>query len=175
MEPRLESQLATADGRVQLDQPLMREDARRLEDLLQREHPELVLIGRRHLRSNNSWMHNLKNLAKGPNRCTLLIHPRDAEARGLVSGQFAEISSAAGSVRAEVEISDELRVGVVSLPHGYGTPATRPHMSVAGHLQPGANSNDLTDENAVDKTSGNAILNGIPVGIQAVADSRPNL
>jgi anaerobic selenocysteine-containing dehydrogenase len=175
MEPRLQNQLATADGRIQLDQPLMREDTKRLEGLLARERPELVLIGRRHLRSNNSWMHNLKNLAKGPNRCTLLMHPNDAAARGLISGKFAEIRSAVGSVHAEVEISDELLAGVVSLPHGYGTPATRPYLSVAGHLQPGANSNNLTDENAVDKPSGNAILNGIPVDIQAVADPRPNL
>ena len=153
----------------------MREDALRLEKVLHRERPELVLIGRRHLRSNNSWMHNLENLAKGPKRCTLLMHPKDADARGLRAGQMAEIRSAAGTVQAEVEISDELLAGVVSLPHGYGTPNTRPHMSVAGHLQPGANSNELTDENAVDKPSGNAILNGIPVGIHAVDDPQPNL
>ena len=175
LEPRLAEQIATADGCIPLDAPLMREDALRLEKVLHRERPELVLIGRRHLRSNNSWMHNLENLAKGPKRCTLLMHPKDADARGLRAGQMAEIRSAAGTVQAEVEISDELLAGVVSLPHGYGTPNTRPHMSVAGHLQPGANSNELTDENAVDKPSGNAILNGIPVGIHAVDDPQPNL
>ena len=174
MAPRLSDQIATGDGRISLDDALMQEDTARLEKVLHRERPELVLIGRRHLRSNNSWMHNLEKLAKGPSRCTLLMNPADAEARGLIDGQFAEICSAAGSVEAEVEVSNELCSGVVSLPHGYGTPDTRPHMGVAGRLQPGANSNNLTDENAIDKPSGNAILNGIPVHIQAAANRRPN-
>jgi len=175
MTPRLEEQIATEDARIQLDNDLMREDTERLAKVLDREPPELVLIGRRHIRSNNSWMHNLEKLAKGPSRCTLLINPDDAKSRGLTNGQVAEITSAAGAVNAEVEVSDEVRIGVVSLPHGYGTPTTRSHMTVAGQMQPGPNSNDLTDENAIDKPSGNAILNGIPVRIQAVADLRPHL
>jgi anaerobic selenocysteine-containing dehydrogenase len=123
-----------------------------------------VLIGRRQLRSNNSWMHNLPALVKGKDRCTLHIHPDDARRLGLDDGGRARISSAAGRVEAPVELTDGIMPGVVSIPHGWGHDAPGVRMRVASE-HAGVNSNVLSDETQVDKLSGNAVLNGIPVEI----------
>ena len=108
-------------------------------------------------------MHNVPALAKGKNRCTLLVHPDDAAGYGLSAGADARIRSRVGEVVAPVEISDEMLPGVVSLPHGFGHDVPRARLSVAAELQPGVNSNILTDEQGLDALSGNAILNGIPI------------
>jgi anaerobic selenocysteine-containing dehydrogenase len=123
-----------------------------------------VLVGRRDLRSNNSWMHNIKVLVKGRPRCTLHVHPDDAETLGLTDGGAAQISSRVGRVTAPVEVTDSVRPGVVSLPHGWGhdDPGTR--MRVAAE-HAGVNSNLLTDHEAFDPLSGTSVLNGIPVEI----------
>jgi anaerobic selenocysteine-containing dehydrogenase len=126
-----------------------------------------VLVGRRHVRSNNSWMHNLPMLAKGPARCTLQVHPSDAARRGLAAGASVRISSRVGSVVAPVEITDGIAPGVVSLPHGWGHDEPGTQLSVAAQ-RPGANSNVLTDELALDPLSGTAVLNGIPVEVAPV-------
>lgn len=128
---------------------------------------ELLLIGRRQLRSNNSWMHNLPGLMSGKPRCTLLMHPDDARTRGVEAGREVEVRSRVGVVRVPVEISDEVMPGVVSLPHGFGHRRPGVRQSVAA-AHPGASLNDLTDESVIDPLTGNAVLSGIPVEVQAV-------
>ncbi len=124
----------------------------------------LVLIGRRHLRTNNSWSHNLAGLAKGQQLCTLQVHPDDAAARGLHDGARARVTSTTGAVEVDVELCDRLHVGVVSLPHGFGHDLAGVEQSVA-RRQGGANSNVLTDRRDIDAVCGNAVLNGIPVEV----------
>jgi anaerobic selenocysteine-containing dehydrogenase len=124
----------------------------------------MVLIGRRQLRSNNSWMHNLDALVKGKDRCTMHIHPDDASRLGLADGGRAVVSSRAGSVEAPVEVTDAIMPGVVSIPHGWGHDARGARMRVA-EAHAGVNSNALADETCVEPLSGNAILNGIPVEV----------
>jgi anaerobic selenocysteine-containing dehydrogenase len=132
-----------------------------------------VLIGRRQLRSNNSWMHNLPALVKGKDRCTLHIHPDDAQRLGVVDGGQAVVSSAAGRIEAPVEVTDAIMPGVVSIPHGWGHSAPGVRMQVAAE-HAGVNSNVLADESQVDPLSGNAVLNGIPVEVRAaVVESVP--
>ena len=127
----------------------------------------MVLIGRRQLRSNNSWMHNLPVLVKGKDRCTLHIHPQDAERLELIDGEPAELRSRTGSVVAQVEVTDAIMPGVVSLPHGWGhdVPGTVQRVASA---HAGTNSNILADELLLDEVSGNAVLNGIPVELAPV-------
>jgi anaerobic selenocysteine-containing dehydrogenase len=127
----------------------------------------LVLVGRRHMRSNNSWMHNLPVLVRGKPRCTLHVHPDDALRLALRDGEAAELRSRAGSVTVPIEVTDAVMPGVVSLPHGWGhdAPGTRQRVA-AGHA--GTNSNVLADEQLLDEPSGNAVLNGIPVELAPV-------
>jgi anaerobic selenocysteine-containing dehydrogenase len=124
----------------------------------------LVLIGRRHLRTNNSWSHNVAGLAKGQQLCTLRIHPDDAAERGLVDGATAVVRSAAGAVSVPVEVTDALRRGVVSLPHGFGHDLDGVEQTIA-RAAGGANSNVLSDRHLVDPISGNAVLNGLDVEV----------
>jgi len=124
----------------------------------------MVLIGRRQLRSNNSWMHNLPALVKGKDRCTLHIHPDDAVELGLADGEQATVRSAAGTLQALVEVTEDIMPGVVSIPHGWGHDADGVRMTVAS-THAGVNSNVLSDESQVDPLSGNAVLNGIPVEV----------
>ena len=165
LRPRLPELLGTLSGKVELVSDVVLEDIERLRRVLNRPRPELVLVGRRHMRSNNSWMHNVPNLAKGPRRCTLVIHPEDAQKRGITEGTTVRVRSRVGEVEAPVEISPDIRPGVVSLPHGFGHHSEGTRLSVARAMQPGVNSNRLTDETDLDILSGNAILNGIPVEI----------
>jgi len=127
---------------------------------------QLLLIGRRHLRSNNSWMHNIDVLVKGRRRCTLLMHPADAERAGLADGAFASVRSRVGEVQVPVEVTDGISIGTVSLPHGWGHDAPGARMRVAA-ANAGVNSNLLTDEAIVDPISGNGQLNAIPVTVTA--------
>ncbi|MEZ5166223.1 MAG: molybdopterin dinucleotide binding domain-containing protein [Acidimicrobiales bacterium] len=119
------------------------------------------------MRSNNSWMHNVKVLVKGKDRCTLLMHPDDAADAGVVDGALVTVSSEAGSVDVAVEVSDEMRPGVVSLPHGWGHDKPGTKMAVARE-HAGVNSNLLAPGTFVDAPSGNAAVNGIPVEVVAV-------
>jgi anaerobic selenocysteine-containing dehydrogenase len=165
LEPRIPEALRTPSGRIELAPDLLIGDLERLEGLLERPAPALVLVGRRHVRSNNSWMHNLPMLAKGPARCTLQVHPSDAAQRGLAPGGLVRISSRVGSVHAPVEITDAIAPGVVSLPHGWGHDEPGTQLAIAAQ-RPGTNSNVLTDELALDPLSGTAVLNGIPVEVR---------
>jgi anaerobic selenocysteine-containing dehydrogenase len=166
LAPRLPGALRTASGRIELAPPELTADVARLRNALATTPAdgELVLIGRRQLRSNNSWMHNLPLLVKGKARCTLLVHPSDAERLGLADGDGATVRSRAGTIAAPVEVSDTIMPGVVSLPHGWGHDAPGAALSVAA-VRPGTNSNILADEREFDAPSGNAVLNGIPVTV----------
>jgi anaerobic selenocysteine-containing dehydrogenase len=126
---------------------------------------ELVLIGRRHLRSNNSWMHNLHSLTKGPDRTALFVHPSDAARIGLSDGQTAQARTRVGAAGVKVKITDEVMPGVVSLPHGYGHARAADTLRIAGALA-GPSLNDLTDDMRVEALSGTAILNGTPVSVE---------
>jgi anaerobic selenocysteine-containing dehydrogenase len=167
LQPRLPEVLRTLTGKIELAPPTVLEDMRRLRGQVASESDDgLLLIGRRHLRSNNSWMHNLPLLAGGRPRCTLLIHPDDAAARGLAEGSVARVRSRAGSVDVPIEVTAEIMRGVVSLPHGWGHDLEGTSLQVASR-QPGINSNLLTDEHDIDPVSGNAVLNGIPVSVES--------
>ncbi|HET9102124.1 MAG TPA: molybdopterin-dependent oxidoreductase [Solirubrobacteraceae bacterium] len=159
---RLPDALRTPSGKIELAAELLSADVPRLRAALDRATNGPVLIGRRDLRSNNSWMHNLPVLVKGKARCTLHVHPDDASRYGLRDGASARLNSRTGSVEAEVEVTDEVMPGVVSLPHGWGHGDPGMRMAVASE-NAGTNSNLLADEMLVDAVSGNAVLNGIPV------------
>jgi anaerobic selenocysteine-containing dehydrogenase len=171
LEPRLPEMLRTPSGRIELAPPAIVADVARLRGALAgAPAPDMVLVGRRQLRSNNSWMHNLPALVKGPVRCTAHVHPDDAERLGLRDGEPAIVTSRTGSVQVPVEVTDAIMPGVVSIPHGWGHDAPGARMAVAAR-HAGANSNLLADELLIDEVSGNAVLNGIPVTLAAVAPS----
>ncbi|HEX4873124.1 MAG TPA: molybdopterin-dependent oxidoreductase [Nevskiaceae bacterium] len=167
-EPCLPQRLRHADRRIQACPPPLRETLVQYLQTLPAEPPaELLLIGRRHLRSNNSWMHNSQRLVKGPARHQLWMHPDDLQAHRLDSGSRVRLSSRRGSVEVEVVAHEGLRPGVVSLPHGWGHDRPGTRLGVAqGHA--GVSANDLTDPDWLDALSGNAALNGVPVRIEAV-------
>ena len=135
-----------------------------------RDTDQLLLIGRRQLRGNNSWMHNAPRLMKGPDRCTLLIHPHDAESRELSTGDFVRLGADARAVTVQVEVTDRIRPGVVSLPHGWGHHRDGSRLRVARE-RAGVSINDVTSEGYVDTLSGTAAFNGLPVTVERVAPS----
>jgi anaerobic selenocysteine-containing dehydrogenase len=161
LTPRLPEVLRTPTGRIELAPDALL-DALRNAIAEPVAEADLTLIGRRHLRSNNSWMHNLRVLTKGAERCTLLIHPTDAAGVGLADGDMAEVTSSTGRLTAPVEIDDGMRPGVVSLPHGWGHDLTNTQLRVATE-RPGANLNLLLDTHQRDTITGTAALNGAPV------------
>jgi anaerobic selenocysteine-containing dehydrogenase len=126
----------------------------------------LLLIGRRTLRSNNSWMHNCERLVSGRNRCVLLMHPDDAQQRGLVAGQRVVVESEVGRIEVPLDVSDEMMPGVVSLPHGWGHDRPGTQLRVA-ELHAGVSMNDAVDDAGIDALSGTSILNGVPVTVEA--------
>lgn len=170
MVERFPARLATESGLFELAPGPLLDDWRRVRERLEnpRVSDGLLLIGRRHVRSNNSWMHNIESLVSGRSRCTLLMHPDDAKGRGLGSGDRAAIRSRAGRLEVEVETSGAMMKGVVSLPHGWGHDVPGMQMRVAS-AHAGVASNVLTDDRVIDTASGNAVLNGIPVEVEAVA------
>jgi anaerobic selenocysteine-containing dehydrogenase len=165
-EPRLPGRLRTADRRIHLAPPELVADVERLEASLARAAPEgrLVLIGRRALRSNNSWMHNAERLVRGKEGCTLLMHPSDAAARGLEGGSLVRATSRVGTVEARLALTDAIMPGVVSLPHGWGHGKPGARLGVANR-HPGASINDLTDDQRIDVASGTAAFSGVPVDV----------
>ncbi|MEM8605837.1 MAG: molybdopterin-dependent oxidoreductase [Myxococcota bacterium] len=165
MVPRLDEIIQTESGKVELAPAYIVADLDRLRARLgRREDDSLVLVSRRQLRSNNSWMHNVAPLMTGKPRCTLLMHPDDARAAGVDDGALASVTSDAGSVDVPVEVSDEMSVGVVCLPHGWGHDRPGAQLSVASQ-QPGVCNNLLAPGELVDVPSGNAVVNGIPVRV----------
>ncbi|MFD0039158.1 molybdopterin-dependent oxidoreductase [Streptomyces anulatus] len=164
LKPRVTEVLRTRSGRIELLPEPIAADLPRLRRALGERPAPLVLVGRRHLRSNNSWMHNVGSLTGGSNVCTLQIHPDDAARLGLVDGATARIESSGGGIEAPAEITDTVRSGVVSLPHGWGHSRPGTRMAVAA-AHPGANVNQLLDGTLLDPLSGTAVLNAIPVSV----------
>lgn len=167
LQPRLPAALYHDDKRIHLHTDFYLADIERVEKTFfagdaQNTRASFLLIGRRHIRSNNSWMHNSQRLVKGKPRCTALIHPRDAERIGLQAGKVVRITSRIGSVEIAAEITDAIMPGVISIPHGWGHDRPGIKLDVAT-ANAGVSVNDLTDELAVDALSGNAVLNGVPV------------
>jgi len=166
LEPRLAEVIHTASGAIELAPPLLTGDLARLRARMADHTGELLLIGRREMRTSNSFMHNLPALVKGRDRCTLQVSSKDADRIGLAHGGSARVTSRVGSVVAPVEVTDDLMPGVVSLPHGWGHDDAASRLRVA-NAHPGVNSNILTDDRAYDAASGTAVLFGTPVTVEA--------
>jgi anaerobic selenocysteine-containing dehydrogenase len=169
LEPCLPARLRTPNRRVELAPAPFVADTQRLLTTLDGDSTDqmLLLIGRRHLRSNNSWMHNSLRLVRGKDRCTLLMHPDDATRLGVANETNVAVVSRAGRIEAPLELSDEVMPGVVSLPHGWGHNRSGIELTVARE-HPGVSVNDLTDESVVDRLCGNAVLSGVPVRVETV-------
>ncbi|MBY5162028.1 molybdopterin-dependent oxidoreductase [Salsipaludibacter albus] len=166
LEPRIPDVLTTASGRVELAPAAIMADVARLVALRDAQSDGPLLVGRRHLRTNNSWMHNLPHLRGTRDLCTLQVHPDDAIAWGLSDGGHALVSTDDGAVTVPVEVTDDIRPGVVSLPHGFGHDLDGIELDVAGD-RPGANVNLLMSSTTLDPLSGTAALTAVPVSVTA--------
>jgi len=171
LRPILPEKLFTRAKKVFVAPEVFCKDLERLDkSQSELQKDELLLIGRRELRTNNSWIHNSHRMVKGKPRCTLLMNPQDAQLRSLANGQSVRVSSRVGQVEVPIEISDEIMPGVVSLPHGWGHGRAGTRLRVASET-PGVSINDLTDHARVDSMSGVAALSGTPVKVAASADA----
>jgi anaerobic selenocysteine-containing dehydrogenase len=162
LAPRIPELLRTVSGMIELAPPLLVEDVARAAADLDGPVPDLVVIGRRQLRSNNSWMHNLPTLAAGKFRCTALVHPHDAARLGLRHGGRARVARGTAAIEVEVAVDDAMMPGVVSVPHGWGHDQPDTALSVAAQ-RPGSNLNAILDETVREPLSGNAILSGVAI------------
>ena len=165
LAPRIPELLRTPSGKIELAPEPLVADVARLRAGLEQPGSPMVLIGRRDLRSNNSWMHNLGVLVKGNPRCTMHVHRADARRLGLADGGRARVVSRTGAIEVPVEVTDAIMPGVVSIPHGWGHDEPDARLRIAA-AHAGVNSNRLADELALDPLSGNAVLNGIPVTVE---------
>jgi anaerobic selenocysteine-containing dehydrogenase len=165
LAPRVPEMLRTPSGKIELAPAVLIDDLGRARADLARAVPDLVIVGRRQLRSNNSWMHNLPVLAKGKFRCTALVSSSDATRLGLHDGGRARIANGPRAIEVEVEISDDMMPGVVSVPHGWGHDLPGARLGLASQ-RPGANINALLDETLRDPLSGNAVLGGVAITMQ---------
>lgn len=168
LEPRLPGALATPDRKIHLAPGIYLADVKRARERLagRQAHP-LLLIGRRHVRSNNSWLHNSQRLVKGKGRCTAWLHPADAARLGVAEGQAVRVTSRVGGIELPAEITDAIMPGVVSVPHGWGHDRPGVQLAVAGRVA-GVSVNDITDEQHIDALTGMPVLNGVPVTVSAV-------
>ncbi|MFM8237228.1 MAG: molybdopterin-dependent oxidoreductase [Actinomycetota bacterium] len=164
LQPRVPEMLRTPTGRIELAPEPLVADVARLRDAFDRaaEPGRLVLVGRRDLRSNNSWMHNVEVLVKGKPRCTAHVHPADASRLGVTDGADVRVASAAGEVVITAEVTDEVMEGVISIPHGWGHAAEGVELTTARRYA-GVNTNILVPADALDPLSGNAVLTGVTV------------
>ncbi|GAA3918094.1 molybdopterin oxidoreductase family protein [Streptomyces gulbargensis] len=171
LKPRVPQLLKTRSGRIELLPAPIAADLPRLRAALDAlpDAGTLRLVGRRHLRSNNSWLHNTPALGGGSNRCVLQVHPQDAARLRLTDGGLARIAGDGGHLDVPVEITDEVRTGVVSLPHGWGHDRPGTRLTVAAS-RPGVNVNRLLDGSRLDPLSGTAVLNGFPVTVVPVPE-----
>ncbi|HJL03727.1 MAG TPA: molybdopterin-dependent oxidoreductase [Polyangiaceae bacterium LLY-WYZ-15_(1-7)] len=167
--PSMPERLPAQHPRIDLAPQCFVDDLPRL-DASEGSETSLRLIGRRHVRSNNSWMHNVPQLMKGRDRCTLMMHAADAKKRGVKSGDVVVVRSRVGAVEVVVEVGDEMMEGVVSLPHGFGHHRAGTRMEVA-EAHAGVSLNDLTDDGYVDELTGTAAINGVPVEVEARAEA----
>lgn len=164
MVPQLPGILGTSDKKIRLAPQYLLDDLARLAARLERPADPLVLVNRRHLRSNNSWLHNVPALMKGRDRCTLLMHPADANRCRITDQDIVTVKSESGEIKVPVEITDAIKPGVVSMPHGWGHDKPGTRLAVANG-SPGVNTNVLSPPTLLDEPSGNGVLNGIPVTV----------
>ncbi|HEY3851065.1 MAG TPA: molybdopterin-dependent oxidoreductase [Steroidobacteraceae bacterium] len=163
-QPKIREVLRTRSGKIELAAEYLLNDIPRLQAAMAEARPPMLLVSRRHLNSMNSWMHNVEVLMKGPERCTLFIHPQDAKSIDVSDGDLVRVSTIEGTVDVIAEVTEGIRPGVVSLPHGWGHDLAGSHLRVAGR-RPGVNSNRLSPGKLVDEASGNAVVNGVPVTV----------
>ena len=169
LESRISDVVTTASGKVELAPgPIIADLSRLAAAVSEYEAGGLVLVGRRELRSNNSWLHNTEVLVRSRHRCTLHVHPADAKRANVEDGDDVAVTSRVGSLTATVEVTDSVMEGVVCLPYGWGHDMAGSRLSVASQ-HPGVNTNLLTDAAPIDPLSGNAVLNGIPVELSRPA------
>ena len=169
LRPRLPQVLRTPSGRIELWPAPVAAELAAVADALREPPPDLVVVGRRDVRSNNSWMHNLPTLAKGPERCTALLHPADAARHGVQAGDRIRLQGSGGrAIELPATLSDEMMPGVVSVPHGWGHDQAGARLGVAAQ-RPGANLNDLLDDRLRDPLSGTSVLNGVAVTLSRCA------
>jgi anaerobic selenocysteine-containing dehydrogenase len=171
--------LRTADKQIELAPEVLVKDvervkARLLDNASLHRNGNLLLIGRRQLRSNNSWMHNSQRLVRGKPQCTILMHPADAAQRHLEPGQEVSVRSRVGSVVVPIEISEEMMPGVVSIPHGWGHDRPGTQIEVAQEHS-GGSINDVTDDLTIDALCGTAAFNGTWVEVEGAAKSKPEI
>ena len=167
-KPQGAAAITTPSGKIELMHSHFINDLPRLEQAINtHDNKALLLVSRRHLGSMNSWMHNIDKLVRGKERCTLQIHPSDAKAANIAAGDHVIVSSVSGQVTAIAELIDDIRQGIVCLPHGWGHQESE-HLHIAKQ-HPGVNINQLSPGSMVDEASGNAVLNGIPVTLKKTA------
>jgi anaerobic selenocysteine-containing dehydrogenase len=170
MQPRLVKMLERYERRIELAPSLMLKELERLERdraAISLREGQLLLIGRRDIRTNNSWLHNTRVGTRGRERCTLQMHPDDASVRDLSACDSVQISSRIGRITAPLELTDKMMPGVVSLPHGWGHHGKGLEMQIATQ-HPGVNCNELTDDAVLEPVVGNAVFNGVPVVVEPV-------
>jgi anaerobic selenocysteine-containing dehydrogenase len=169
LQSMLPKALKHKDKQIHLNVDFYQADLERVKEMMQQyDASQILLIGRRHVRSNNSWLHNSHRLVKGKSRCTLMLHPETAKQQGIEDGQNVKVSSRVGSVMIVAEVTDELMPGVVSIPHGWGHGRKGVKQKIA-QAHAGVSVNDLTDDTLIDQLSGNAAVNGVPVSLEAVS------
>ncbi|MGP4712646.1 MULTISPECIES: molybdopterin oxidoreductase family protein [unclassified Psychrobacter] len=157
------------DKQIALNVDFYQADLARVQEMMANyDDEQILLIGRRHVRSNNSWLHNSQRLVKGKPRCTLMLHPDTAREYGIEDGQDVEVTSRVGQVTISAEVTDELMAGVVSIPHGWGHGRSGVKQKIA-QAHAGVSVNDLTDDTLIDELCGNAAVNGVPVKLEAIA------
>ena len=169
MKPVLPWRIHRPSKKINIAPFILLKDEKRLKKYLKKKigEDELYLIGRRHIRSNNSWMHNSERLIKGKDRCILLMNPEDAKKRELSHGEIVKITSKTGSIEVPLEVSEDILRGVVSLPHGYGHDKEGIRLRVAKKNH-GVSINDLTSDLERDEVSGNAAFTTTRVKITSV-------
>jgi len=174
LQPCFPERIYHQDQRIPLAPACFLDDLKRVHKVFDKpssSHP-MRLIGRRHVRSNNSWLHNSQRLIKGNDRCTLIIHSKDASKLALKKGSIAKVTSNVGSIDIPVEISDDIMQGVVSIPHGWGHHRKGTQLSIA-ETKPGVSLNDITDDQHVDLLSGTSVLNSVPVTVKSIQAKKP--
>jgi anaerobic selenocysteine-containing dehydrogenase len=168
LQSMLPQALKHKDKQIHLNVDFYQADLDRVKTMMQQyDECQILLIGRRHVRSNNSWLHNSHRLVKGKSRCTLMLHPETAKQQGIEDGQRVKVTSRVGSITIEAEVTDELMPGVVSIPHGWGHGRKGVKQKIA-QAHAGVSVNDITDDTLIDQLSGNAAVNGVPVQLKAV-------
>lgn len=169
LQSMLPEALQHDDKHIHLNVDFYQADLERVQQMMQHYNDsQILLIGRRHVRSNNSWLHNSYRLVKGKSRCTMMLHPETASQYKIADGQEVKVTSRVGSVIIAAEVTDELMPGVVSIPHGFGHARQGVKQQIA-QAHAGVSVNDLTDDTLIDKLCGNAAVNGVPVQLEAMS------